>query len=35
MPKRATVEAFAATVAANDHVGAIQKFLNSPRESDR
>jgi ketosteroid isomerase-like protein len=26
MPKRATVEAFAATVEANDHVGAILKF---------
>jgi len=26
MPKRATVEAFAATVEANDHVAAILKF---------
>jgi ketosteroid isomerase-like protein len=26
MPKRATVEAFAATVESNDHVGAILKF---------
>ena len=26
MPKRSTIEAFAATVEANDHVGAIERF---------